>query len=455
MPGVDLLLDPGRAAAVRTARERFLAGGDVLVGVRPEIALSWARCRDSYQVDPALALAPPASESRSACLDRDVLLTELGALAARVQPRLPGAVVTVVDSEGKVVGAWGHGVPSAQDARLVPWYSWAEQASGTNGMGTALRARALAAVLGPEHWCQGFHELDCLGVPVLDAVTRGPVAAMNVTTAAGEMPRAAPRLLRSAAGTVQTQLELRARQRAVELAETFASRAAHGSRPAMAVDTGGRIVVPNDAARRLFDLPTCEVRVETGTRLELPDPGFAEVVANAVAAAHSTAGWQGAARIALPRYDELLDVTLSAVLSGGHPIGFLVSVGSAGAVEPTRGARDAGEPPARVVARDGDRTLLLRPGEIRYARASGNTIWLSTDRGWLRAAERGLGRLTTALESAGFLRVHRAYLVNLRRVREVGRGVAGELELYIDSAGAHPVPVSRAHAREVRARLGV
>ncbi|MFC7345074.1 DNA-binding protein, partial [Saccharopolyspora griseoalba] len=40
------------------AWERFVRGEDDIRGVRPEIALSWQRCRDQYRVDPLLAEAP-------------------------------------------------------------------------------------------------------------------------------------------------------------------------------------------------------------------------------------------------------------------------------------------------------------------------------------------------------------------------------------------------------------
>ncbi|MFC7343825.1 DNA-binding protein, partial [Saccharopolyspora griseoalba] len=46
------------ANTVYGAWERFVRGEDDIRGVRPEIALSWQRCRDQYRVDPLLAEAP-------------------------------------------------------------------------------------------------------------------------------------------------------------------------------------------------------------------------------------------------------------------------------------------------------------------------------------------------------------------------------------------------------------
>jgi DNA-binding LytR/AlgR family response regulator len=100
-------------------------------------------------------------------------------------------------------------------------------------------------------------------------------------------------------------------------------------------------------------------------------------------------------------------------------------------------------------------SVLLEPGEIRYAEARGNTVWLQTDRGYLRAATRGLLNIERQLSQAGFQRAHRRFVVNLRRVREVERGFNGELLLITDVRGNEIVPVSRGHAKTLRRELGL
>jgi DNA-binding LytR/AlgR family response regulator len=97
----------------------------------------------------------------------------------------------------------------------------------------------------------------------------------------------------------------------------------------------------------------------------------------------------------------------------------------------------------------------LAPREIRYAEADRNTVWLSTDRGRLQAAIRGLDNVDQALRSHGFCRVHRRFLVNLRRVAELERGGRGELFLIMDPRAPEFIPVSRRHAPEVRRLLGL
>jgi DNA-binding LytR/AlgR family response regulator len=89
------------------------------------------------------------------------------------------------------------------------------------------------------------------------------------------------------------------------------------------------------------------------------------------------------------------------------------------------------------------------------AESEGNEVWLSTDQGRLRATSSGLDKLDNELANAGFLRVHRRYVVNLSRVREVERRDRGELVLVMDDNKNTIVPVSRRNARAVRRVLGI
>ena len=51
---------PGRGT-VFAAWERFVQGEDHVRGVRPEVVISWHRCREQYRVDPHLTEAPLAA----------------------------------------------------------------------------------------------------------------------------------------------------------------------------------------------------------------------------------------------------------------------------------------------------------------------------------------------------------------------------------------------------------
>jgi DNA-binding LytR/AlgR family response regulator len=111
--------------------------------------------------------------------------------------------------------------------------------------------------------------------------------------------------------------------------------------------------------------------------------------------------------------------------------------------------------PRRLVATREDRTVLLRPSEVAFAEVRGNEVWFTTDQGRLRAAAPSLDRLESELADVGFLRVHRRFVVNLSRIREIERGGRGELSLVMDERTKEVVPVSRRNAPAVRHALDI
>ena len=68
---------PGRGV-VLAAWERFVKGEDHVPGVRPEVAISWHRCREQYRVDPHLTEAPIAVAEIDHAPEHEVVFTELG-----------------------------------------------------------------------------------------------------------------------------------------------------------------------------------------------------------------------------------------------------------------------------------------------------------------------------------------------------------------------------------------
>jgi DNA-binding LytR/AlgR family response regulator len=71
------------------------------------------------------------------------------------------------------------------------------------------------------------------------------------------------------------------------------------------------------------------------------------------------------------------------------------------------------------------------------------------------AAARGLDRLEQELVGRGFMRVHRRFLVNLGRVREIEQGFKGALFLATDTRTHESVPVARRQIACVRQALGL
>jgi DNA-binding LytR/AlgR family response regulator len=96
------------------------------------------------------------------------------------------------------------------------------------------------------------------------------------------------------------------------------------------------------------------------------------------------------------------------------------------------------------------RTLLVKVDEIRYVEARGRIVSVSLFDERLRF--RGsLAEAEERLERNGFLRVHRAYLVNPQRVVEVNPFLSGTYVLRVDDRARSEVPVSRNYVPAIRA----
>lgn len=97
-------------------------------------------------------------------------------------------------------------------------------------------------------------------------------------------------------------------------------------------------------------------------------------------------------------------------------------------------------------------TRFLMRRDVLYAEAHGDYVRLQA-----RGRDQGMHTVRmplTALEerwsSAGFLRIHRSYLVALHAVTELRKDPLGGL---LARVGSRDLPVSRRHARELRERL--
>jgi DNA-binding LytR/AlgR family response regulator len=112
------------------------------------------------------------------------------------------------------------------------------------------------------------------------------------------------------------------------------------------------------------------------------------------------------------------------------------------------------EAPRRVALEDGERTRLVKVAEIRYVQANGHTVTARIGDGDLRW-KGSLAEAAERLEPAGFLRVHRAYLVNPERVVEMEPFFGGSYLLRVDDKARSEVPVSRGYLPAVRKALGL
>jgi sigma-54 dependent transcriptional regulator, acetoin dehydrogenase operon transcriptional activator AcoR len=452
--------NPG-GGTVLAAWERFVRGEDQVPGVRPEVAISWHRCREQYRVDPNLTRAPVAVADVDHTPEHDVVFAELGFRAASVAHEVGnlGGVVTVTDATGRILAEWGDQatLTRATDSSLAPWFCWSESAAGTNGMGTALEAHGPVLISGPEHWCKAFHSWVCEGVAVRDAVTREPIAVLNISCWRSQLPASAGSWLANAVTKTQYTLKRRARHSGMELVAAYTQARSRSSGALAALDTAGKVVIADETASVLMGVPAATPAVDPTVRWK---PGLPELFGAARYASRQAArnpDWVGSTQVFTHLADEPTSISIRPVFLSGHLIGNLVSFGAAdGAQLPQAEVATRPRPrPRRVVATRDNRMVLLRLPEVYFAESEGNDVWLSTDQGRLRSASAGLDKFGGELADAGFIRVHRRYVVNVSRIREIERGVKGELSLVMDDRAHTMVPVSRRNAPAVRRALDI
>jgi hypothetical protein len=459
-------LSDGDLEQIATARERFAAGVDTVHGVRPEILMSWYRCREEYEVDPDLQRAPAAAEGGAHSMEHDVVVAELGGSAARAGGEVDGldGLVTVADADGHVLASWGSRrvLHLAAESNLAAWSTWSEWASGTNGTGTALHNQRPVLVRGPEHWCRGFHPWMCAGIAVRDVVTRDPLGALEISCWQTPLSDAVLPWLQRVAAATEAKLRQRAHHTGTLLAAALTDARMAPATPLAAVDTAGKVVLANGEAAVLLGTAADTPAYAPAQRWTPQVRALTQLVHRATERARQDRCWSGSTLVYVPFLDAPLSVAVRPVFHGAQLLGALLAFGPPDRPDSADLPGEPGPRPSdprphrnRVIALRDDRWVLLDPREIRFAEVDHNDVWLTTDQGRLLAAARGLDRLEQDLVDKGFLRVHRRFLVNLGRVREIEPGFKGTLFLATDTRVHETVPVSRRHAPSVRQALGL
>ena len=116
---------------------------------------------------------------------------------------------------------------------------------------------------------------------------------------------------------------------------------------------------------------------------------------------------------------------------------------------PARRPTGAGDDPSRIAVETGGRTRMVERDSIRFVEASGDYVRLHTDDGAFLVRV-PISSLEETWRDAGFVRVHRRYLIALRHVTELRARPGGGYDLLV---AGQELPVSRRHARDLRDRL--
>ena len=108
----------------------------------------------------------------------------------------------------------------------------------------------------------------------------------------------------------------------------------------------------------------------------------------------------------------------------------------------------------RLTVTKGGKKHFISSGEITYLMAKDDYSYIYTeDARYLSTSS--LTALEEKLDSAGFYRVHRRYLVNLSRIKSVEPQAGGTLELTLEDEAATKVPVSRRRVSGLKKEMGL
>jgi len=180
-PGTDVVR---LAKELSSARERFLASGNVPAGIRPVIAESWQRSLElGIAADQTSRPVSAHFDSRQLSEVRHGLLEASFAVVQRLAVGLAGSetAILVADADGTVLVAHGDAgaMRAAERLGAVAGASWSEMEAGTSGIGTALAAGEAVQVVAAEHYCEGYCSLTCTGAPIRHPFTGQVVGAIS------------------------------------------------------------------------------------------------------------------------------------------------------------------------------------------------------------------------------------------------------------------------------------
>ena len=106
---------------------------------------------------------------------------------------------------------------------------------------------------------------------------------------------------------------------------------------------------------------------------------------------------------------------------------------------------------SKVLVRNGQRNLLVDAQEVVYATIDEGTITVVASSVEGQSNYRTLEELQSNLDPALFWRVHRSYLVNVNRIREVIPWFNSSFQLRMDDKKQTEIPVSRPQTKRLRA----
>ncbi|MCC4118474.1 sigma 54-interacting transcriptional regulator [Aromatoleum toluclasticum] len=175
------------------AWKRFVENGEIDESiVRPEVARSWARCRqrglDPYTPKTPITLTPQqVAELRD---EYRGLIETARPFMAFLQTAVQGTgfLLALTERSGLVLELFGDEeiVASASEDNYAPGCCRGEEVGGTNSISVTLIEQAPIQLTGPEHWNARHHRWTCASAPVFspEGTLLGSLTLTGETTSA-------------------------------------------------------------------------------------------------------------------------------------------------------------------------------------------------------------------------------------------------------------------------------
>ncbi|MGQ0563927.1 MAG: sigma-54-dependent Fis family transcriptional regulator [Gemmobacter sp.] len=262
---------------------RFLASRNApslpMTGVRSVILQSWVRSNttgikpDQFAA-PSLERTKPVAKST---FDQAEVRRATRAMMARTGELLSGAeaMLLLTNPEGVITETVGDNstLSKASKINLAIGGVWSEDASGTNGIGTALWTGQPVYVHGEEHFCEGMKPWSCAAAPIRDVIDRSIIGIVNLSGLTGIFQKHNAAFAATAARDIELALEREQSLLNIRLMEAiigkFPTRAQGPTEGLAIVDRFGRLIFNRNSG---LDVGRSERDLGLGARfLELPD----------------------------------------------------------------------------------------------------------------------------------------------------------------------------------------